>query len=62
MTDYRAKIAAELYKAVEALDATPELLCIIGSYGYTLSDEDVLNALTTYNQIGSPLLPINNLH
>ena len=54
MTAQREAIIAELYKAVEKLGAGRELLAVIGSWGDTLSDEDVLEALQHLNA-GRPL-------
>jgi hypothetical protein len=44
-----AQIAVEIYRACQKLGASPELLSIIGSYGDTLSDRDVLTFLREYN-------------
>ena len=51
-----AKIAGELYKAIDALGGSPDLLSIIGSYGDTLDDQDVLDALVSYNATGKAML------
>jgi len=48
-------IAAELYRAFERLNAPPELLSIIGSYGDSLSDEEALRLLKDYNETGKVL-------
>jgi hypothetical protein len=48
-------IASELYKAFERLDASPELLSIIGSYGDTLDDKEILELLRVYNETGKVL-------
>lgn len=48
-------IIAELYKAFERLDAPPDLLAIVGSYGDTLSDDEVLRLLREYNRTGKVL-------
>ena len=45
----KAQIARELYTAMERLGADPNLLSIIGSYGDTLTDEEVLALLREYN-------------
>ena len=42
-------IAAELYTAMDRLGADPDLLSIIGSYGDTLTDEEILSLLREYN-------------
>ncbi len=52
MNDCKAAIASELYKALERLEAPPDLLSIIGSYGDTLSDEEVLQLLRDWNATG----------
>lgn len=49
------KILGEIGKAIEKL-VTPgavELLCVVGSYGDTLEDEEVLEFLQQYNDTGS---------
>ena len=48
----KADIAAEIYKAFERLEADPELLSIIGSYGDTLDDAEILGLLKDYNTTG----------
>jgi|SRR5215470_1370724 len=45
----KAQIAKELYVAMEGLGAAPNLLSIIGSYGDTLSDEEILALLREHN-------------
>jgi hypothetical protein len=45
----KAKIAHELYEAVRKLGAKSDLLSIIGSFGDTLNDEEVLEALRDWN-------------
>lgn len=56
MTDLKPKIAGELYKAIEALGGSTDLLAIVGSYGDTLDDQDVLDALISYNATGRAML------
>ncbi len=46
----KAAIAAELYKALTKLRAPGQLLSIVGSYGDTLDDDDVLNLLRAWNR------------
>lgn len=53
--DLRNKIAAQVYVALDRLGAEPELLSIVGSYGDTLDDSEVLEILTDYNQTGRAL-------
>jgi hypothetical protein len=43
------KIVNEIYKALEGLNAPPMLLGIVGSWGDTLTDEEVLAALKSWN-------------
>jgi hypothetical protein len=47
-----AKIARELYIAMERLSADPELLSILSSWGDTLNDEEILALLPEYNATG----------
>ena len=51
MTDdkAKAKIAHELYEAVRKLEGDSDLLCILGSYGDTVDDDDVLERLRQWN-------------
>jgi hypothetical protein len=53
--DINAQIAREIYTALERLAADPELLAIVGSWGDTLADADVLRMLEEYNA-GRPTL------
>ena len=43
------QIRSEIYRAFELLGAGRELLCTIGSWGDTLSDEEVLTLLKEWN-------------
>jgi hypothetical protein len=43
------KIVDELYIALEGLKAPPLLLGIVGSWGDSLTDEEVLAALKSWN-------------
>jgi hypothetical protein len=45
-----AQIAAQLYKAFERFEADKDLLSIIGSYGDTLDDAEVLKMLQEWNR------------
>ena len=58
----KAKIGSELYRAFDALGASPDLLAIIGSYGDTLDDQDVLGALLLYNKTGKALIEMRDTH
>jgi hypothetical protein len=48
-TDLKAQIALELYAAIQQLGGKSDLLRIVGSYGDTLSDDEVLDALRQWN-------------
>lgn len=45
----KAEIAVEMYEAARRLGARSDLLRIIGSYGDTLPDEEVLDQLRQWN-------------
>jgi hypothetical protein len=49
MTAQREAIIREIYKAVKCLEGSRELLAVIGSWGDTLSDDEVLEALQRLN-------------
>jgi hypothetical protein len=51
--DPKVAIAREIYKALEKLGASPELLGTVGSYGDTLTDEAVLAHLKRFNEKGT---------
>lgn len=46
------KILQEIYKACEALDADPDLLALINSWGDTLPEDHILDMLEDYNTTG----------
>lgn len=52
---HKSDIVHEIYKAFERLEAPPELLSIIGSYGDTLEDSEVLKLLKEWNESGKIL-------
>ena len=55
----KALIAKELYRSIKHLDGGFHLLSIVGSYGDTLDDEDVLAQLRKWNDRHStPLAPV----
>lgn len=58
MTPIQKKINYQISKAFENLGATAELLAIIGSYGDTLEDDEVLDFLEQYNKTGSCFVKI----
>jgi hypothetical protein len=49
----KADIAKEIYRALDDLCADPQLLSIVGSYGDTLPDADVLGYLKQFNETGT---------
>ena len=51
----RAQIVKELYATMERLGAEPDLLSIVGSWGDTLDDEEVLALLKEYKATGQVL-------
>lgn len=51
--DFRTdEIMGEVYRILEKMGAKSDLLGTIGSYGDTMSDEDVLNNLRMFNAAG----------
>lgn len=50
-------IVSQLYKAAEELKASPCLLGLIGSWGDTLNDDDVLDGLKRHNEMGECFMP-----
>lgn len=55
----KAEVAAQIYAAMKQLGAPPELLAIIGSYGDTLPDSEILALLKGYNA-GSGQHPVDD--
>lgn len=55
MTTCQKAIIGEIYEVVDRLGGEPELLALIGSWGDTLRDEDVLAGLKDWNA-GRPIL------
>jgi len=53
----KGRISEELLKALGKLGASQELLSIVGSFGDTLDDADMLTHLTEYNANGKVLVP-----
>lgn len=58
----KVKIGDEIYRAAEALGASPDLLAIVGSYGDTLDDQDILSALQHYNQTDKAMVEPKDRH
>lgn len=55
MAEVKREIAMQIYKAAERLGADEDLLSVLGSYGDTLDDADVLALLRDYNTTGKTL-------
>jgi hypothetical protein len=56
----KAQIGRELYRTIQTLGGSGQLLSIVGSYGDTLDDDDVLALLRSWNDRHStPLAPVN---
>ena len=53
-------IVRELYSACEMLGADPGLLAVIGSWGDTLDDAEVLKMIKSWNEMGEPFVPNRN--
>jgi hypothetical protein len=53
--DVKGQIIGELYVALERLGADEDLLAIVGSWGDTLDDEEVLLLLREHNATGKAL-------
>jgi hypothetical protein len=53
--DVKDSIIKELFTAIRRCDGSPELLSIIGSYGDTLDDKEVLQLLKDWNETGKIL-------
>lgn len=45
------EIRNEIYKTCERLGAKSDLLCVLGSWGDTMEDEEVLQDLRTLNKV-----------
>jgi hypothetical protein len=54
----QALIVKQITIAMQNLGASVELLCIVGSYGDTQSDADVLECLRQYNERGTAMQEI----
>jgi len=57
--DRKAEIAIEIYEAVRHLNARSDLLTIIGSWGDTMDDEWVVDALRQWNARQPPIRGIS---
>lgn len=51
------KILRELYKAVDELGGSPCLLAMIGIWGDTLDDDEILAGLVRHNEMGECFIP-----
>ena len=50
MDEVTGQITQELYKALERLGAKSDLLGIVGSWGDSLPDQDVLQMIRAWNE------------
>jgi hypothetical protein len=57
LDDTGLKITVELYKAVATHTGDRCLLAMIGSWGDTLDDADILDGLKRYNEMGECFVP-----
>lgn len=55
LTGIHLEISQQIYRALEILGAESDLLSIIGSYGDTLSDDEILDMLKDWN-VGRPVI------
>lgn len=53
MTKTQYKIIGQINIAIQKLGGDIELLCLVGSFGDTQEDDDVLEMLTQYNECGT---------
>lgn len=53
MTEEQYKIIGQINIAVQNLGGSMELLCLIGSFGQSQTDSDVLEMLESYNKTGT---------
>ncbi len=59
----KTQIAHELYRAIKVTGGNGQLLSIVGSYGDTLDDDDVLALLRSWNRRNeASQAPINQGH
>jgi hypothetical protein len=52
-SDLELEIINQIYKVVENLGGKSDILAIIGSYGDTLDDNNILSFLKTWNRLNS---------
>jgi len=53
MTEDQYKIIGQINMALHNLGADMELLCLVGSFGQSQEDSDVLEMLEQYNETGT---------
>lgn len=58
MTKTQLKIISQIYKAFENLGAGCEILSLVGSFGDTLPDDEILEMFEQYNKTGSYMAEI----
>ncbi|MDF3570877.1 MULTISPECIES: hypothetical protein [Enterobacter cloacae complex] len=51
--EMKMALAKQLIIALQNLNAPLELLCVVGSYGDTQTDSDILEMLEQYNERGT---------
>jgi hypothetical protein len=52
------KIIGQINIAIQSLGGAMELLCLVGSFGQSQTDEDVLEMITQYNEDGTYMVKI----
>lgn len=53
MTETQLRIIGQMYKAFENLGADMDILSLVGSFGDTLPDDEILEMFEQYNKTGS---------
>jgi len=53
MTETQLKVIGQIYKAFENLGADIDILSLVGSFGTTQEDDDILEMFEQYNETGS---------
>ena len=53
MNETQYKIIGQINLAIESLGGSVELLCLVGSFGGSQTDDDVLEMLEQYNANGT---------
>jgi len=53
MTETQLKIISQIYKAFEKLGAESDILAMVGSWGDTLPDDEILEMFRQHNKTGT---------